>query len=97
MDRFFENARRIFDTASAAGDPADATIVVTQEGGLRILSDSDWPLDRLVAHLGADSAYRVTSRRGVLTVEGRSRTQSCRMEKFKCRRPAGSALLLPAA
>jgi hypothetical protein len=96
VDLFFENARRIFDTASAAGNPSNATIVVTEEGGLRILSDSDWPLDRLLAHLGARSAYRVTARRGAVAVEGRSRTQSCRLETVKSPCPSGMALLLPA-
>lgn len=97
MDPFFENARRILDTASAADSSEDTTIVFTGEGGLRILKDSNWPLDRLVAHLGARSAYRVSSRRGAITVEGRSLTQSCRLERVKSPIHAGTSLLLPAA
>lgn len=97
MDPFFENARRILDTASAADSPEETTIVFTGEGGLRIMTDSDWPLDRLVAHLGARSAYRVSSRRCAITVEGRSRTQSCRLERVRYPIHAGTSPLLPAA
>lgn len=97
MDPFFENARRILETAAAADTTSETTIILTNEGGLRILADNDWPLERLVAHLGARSAYRVSARRGAITVEGRSRTQSCRLERVRYPIPAGISQLLPAA
>lgn len=97
VDLFFENARRILETATAAQSPSEATIVITEEGGLNILSESDWPLDRLVAHLGAQSAYRITARTNGVTVEGRSRTRSCRLEEVRSPLRAGTSLLLPAA
>lgn len=97
VDLFFENARRILETATAAQSPSEATIVITEAGGLRILSASDWPLDRLVAHLGAQSAYRVTARTNGIEVEGRSRTRSCRLQEVRSPLRAGTSLLLPAA
>jgi hypothetical protein len=96
VSRFFECAREILDTATAAGDPSEATILITSEGGIRILSESDWPLDRLVAHHGARSAYRVSSRSDRIAVEGRSRTESCRLESLRFPLRAGTSPLLPA-
>ncbi|HWR53493.1 MAG TPA: hypothetical protein VN428_20465 [Bryobacteraceae bacterium] len=96
MSRFFECAREILETATASGDPAEATILITSEGGIRILSDSDWPLDRLVSHHAARSAYRVSRRYGKVAVEGRSQTEACRLESLRYPLRAGTSPLLPA-
>ncbi len=81
---FFENARKIFETAEAAvraGEtPSDVTILVGNDGGLQVLADSDWPLDSLLAHRGARMAYRVGARGGRALLEGRSGFESCRLE-----------------
>ncbi len=75
---FLENAERIFETASQ-GEPAsgDLAIVIGQDGNIRMLMDTDWPLDSLQAHHGAMAAYRVSRRGSRVRVEGKSRTGSC--------------------
>lgn len=95
MSRFFDCAHEILETATAAGDPSEATILITAEGGVRILSESDWPLERLVAHHGAQSVYRISTRAGKIAVEGRSGTESCRLESLRYPLPAGTWRLLP--
>lgn len=95
MSGFFECAREILETATASSDPAEATILITPEGGIRVLSDSDWPLDRLVAHHAARSAYRISSRFGKVAVEGRSRTEACRLESLKYPLRGETSRLLP--
>ena len=78
MTGFLENAARIFETAaSAQPDCSDLAIVIGQDGAIRMLMDSDWPLDSLHAQLGAMAAYRVSRSGSQLRVEGKSRTESC--------------------
>jgi hypothetical protein len=92
VDSFYENARSIFETATATASPSDTTILITAEGGVRMMADCDWPLDRLVAHHGARSAYRVTCRHGRVRVDGRSWTNTCSLETI---RPPHRAAVLP--
>ena len=84
MSTFFENARGIFEAAESAalsGHPAsDLTILVGADGAIRMMADSDWPLDRLLAHNGGRMAYRVSEQAGRLRVEGRTGTARCRLE-----------------
>ena len=77
---FLENAERIFETAaSAQSDPksSDLAIVIGQDGAIRMLMGSDWPLDSLRAHHGAMAAYRVSRSGSQVRVEGKSGTASC--------------------
>ncbi len=67
------------------------TILIGQDGGIHMLADSDWPLDSLVMHHGARSAYRVTGRNGSVRVEGREGGRVCIMQS---RNPAHTARLL---
>jgi hypothetical protein len=84
VSRFAEQAERILDaaeSASARGEScSDLTILIAPGGGIRMISDSDWPLDSLVQHHGAKMAYRVSERRGTLRVEGREGLRTCVME-----------------
>jgi hypothetical protein len=84
VSQFFENARSIFEaaeSASRAGQvPSDLTILIGAEGGIQMVADSDWPLERLLAHRGAQMAYRVGERGGKVRLEGRSGSQTCRLE-----------------
>ncbi len=84
MSSFFENARSIFEAAESAvrsgQTPSDLTILIGSEGGIEMLAESDWPLDRLLAHRGARMAYRVGERGGRVCLEGRSGSESCRLE-----------------
>jgi hypothetical protein len=80
---FLENAERIFDTAALAyGQPesSDLAIVIGQDGAIRLLVGSDWPLASLQAHHGARAAYRVSRNGSEVRVEGKSRTGSCLLQ-----------------
>jgi hypothetical protein len=81
---FLANAERIFETAASADgaelQSGDLAILIGQDGAIRMLMGTDWPLDSLQAHHGASAAYRV-SRSGVqVRVEGKSRTGSCLLQ-----------------
>ena len=102
MSQFFENARSIFEAAelaSRAGQvPSDLTILIGAEGGIHMVADSDWPLDRLLEHRGARAAYRVGEQDGKVHLEGCSSSQSCRMETVTRAREAlwGPGFCVPA-
>jgi hypothetical protein len=79
-----ERAREILDTAEDASRNGlictDMTILIGPEGHIRMVADSDWPLDSLVRHHGAQSAYRVSERTGAIRVEGRDGPRHCLLE-----------------
>ena len=81
---FFENAERIFETAASATgagtESGNLAIVVGDDGAIRMLMGSDWPLDSLRAHLGARAAYRVSRSGSQVRVEGKSRTGACLLQ-----------------
>jgi hypothetical protein len=60
MDRFLENAARILEggrSAVQAGCSSSAwTVLIAREGGIRMVADSDWPLDSLAREAGAEMA-----------------------------------------
>jgi hypothetical protein len=84
MTDLLRNAERIFETAtSAAGselESGDLAILVGQDGGIRMVMGTDWPLDSLQAHHGASAAYKVSRTASQVRVEGKSRTSSCVLE-----------------
>lgn len=90
-----ERAREILDAAESASRQGQAcsemTILIGPEGHIRMVADSDWPLDSLVRHHGAQSAYRVSERTGSLRVEGRDGVRRCLLESVA---PARVARLL---
>ncbi len=53
------------------------TILIGAQGGIRMVVDSDWPLDSLQADHGAEMAYRVSQNHEITRVEGRSFGQTC--------------------
>jgi hypothetical protein len=81
---FTEQAYEILEAAEAASSKglacAEWTLLVNQEGSLRMIADSDWPLDRLASENGARAAYRVSEHRGSLRVEARSGLRTCTVE-----------------
>jgi len=83
-DVFATRASQILEAAESAasqGQPcSDLTIVLGHDGSLRMMAENDWPLDSLVGHLGANSAYRVSQIRGNIQVEGRDGTRHCRLQ-----------------
>jgi hypothetical protein len=56
------------------------TILIGVEGGIRMGAGSDWPLDSMGAHYGAQMAYRVSQRQSRVRVEGRSEGSTCLFE-----------------
>lgn len=62
--------------------------------GIRMIADSDWPLDSLLWHHGAETAYRVSEHRGSVRVEGREGSRTCVFEAVS---PAHTARMLLAA
>ena len=79
MSRFVDYAHEILDAAESAGSPSDVTILLGSNG-IRLIADSDWPLDSLLRHHGADAAYRVSGDRGKVRVEGRELSRTCLLE-----------------
>ena len=83
MTDFLQNAERIFETAASThSEPksGDLAIVIGQDGAIRMLMGSDWPLASLQAHHGARAAYRVSRSGSQVRVEGKTRTGSCLLQ-----------------
>jgi len=93
VSRFAEHAQNILDAAESAGTCSDMTILLGRDG-IRMIADSDWPLDSLLWHHGAESAYRVSEHRGSVRVEGREGSRRCLLESVS---PAHTARMLLAA
>ncbi len=77
MSSFLTNAESILATAENNPDGTNWTILTGAPGGIRMIANSDWPLDSLQADSGADAVYRIHRHAGHVTVEGRSARQSC--------------------
>ena len=92
MSRFLDNAMQILDAAESAVQsghtPTDMTILITAEGAIRMVADSDWPLDSLQSHHGAKMAYRVSQNASLVRVEGREDSRTCLLEAAKPERVA---------
>jgi hypothetical protein len=77
------------ESAVQAGHaPSDLTVLITDEGGIRMVADSDWPLDTLQLHHGARMAYRVSQNAANVRVEGRAGSRTCLFETQKPERAA---------
>jgi len=63
MGRFNDNAMSILEIAESAMEgnlsAQEWTIVIGSEGGIRMIGESDWPLETLQSHHGAEMVYRV--------------------------------------
>jgi len=83
---------QIFDAAESAAQsgqaPTDMTILISAEGRIHMVADSDWPLDSLQLHHGAKMAYRVSQNSAVVRVEGREHSRTCLLETEKPERAA---------
>jgi hypothetical protein len=79
VSRFAEQAETILQAAESAGECSPMTILIGPNG-IRMIADSDWPLDSLLWHHGAETAYRVSERRGSIRVEGREGSRRCLLE-----------------
>ena len=79
VSRFALDAGRILAAAESSGECSPMTILIG-ENGIRMIADSDWPLDSLLWHHGARTAYRVSERNGSIRVEGREGSRRCVLE-----------------
>lgn len=84
MDRFLDNAARILEggqSAVQAGCSASAwTVLFAREGGIRMVADSDWPLESLARESGAEMAYRVSVNGTHVSVDGLSGGRRCAIQ-----------------
>ena len=95
MNRFVDNAMQILNAAESAVEsghtPSDMTILMTPQG-IRMIADSDWPLESLQLHHGAEMAYRVSQSAIIVRVEGRSGARTCLFETAKPEQAARALL-----
>ena len=87
MSRFIANAVEILaaaeNTMNAGSTPSDLTILISAEGGIHMVADSDWPLESLRQYHGSSAAYRVHPLEDRVRVEGRTGSQTCVCETEK--------------
>jgi hypothetical protein len=98
---FAERALQILEAAECAAalgeNSTGLTILIAPDGAVHMKtnpeqSGADWPLDRLMAHHGAASGYRVSSEEGLIRVEAREGNRVCRLEGTTPRRTAHALL-----
>ncbi len=84
MSQFIDNAVEILQAAEnvmATGQtPSQYSILLGSQGGIRMIADSDWPLDSLQREYGANAAYRVSSSAGRVSVDGNQGNRTCHFE-----------------
>ncbi|MGA3041842.1 MAG: hypothetical protein ABSF54_13730 [Bryobacteraceae bacterium] len=95
MGAFWADAENLFETArladqSGAAD-CDWAILIGAQGEIRMLDAAGWALPSLLAHHGAETAYRVTRQGGRVCLEGRHRSQTCLLQSES---PAATARCL---
>jgi hypothetical protein len=91
MGAFWADAESIFETARSAGSGApdcDLTILIGPRGEILMLEAAGWALAGLLAHHGAQTAYRVTRQCGTIRLEGKSASETCLLQS---KSPAASA------
>jgi hypothetical protein len=88
VSRFLDDAMNLMEAAELAGSTSDLTILISQQGGIHMIADSDWPLDSLQFHHGARTAYRVSEQYSKVRVEGREAGRTCVLETESCARAA---------
>jgi hypothetical protein len=84
VDPFLTNAERLLETAAApAGvlERPEWIVLVGPDSAIRMLAETDWPLESLRLHHGARMAYRVSRTHGKVRVEGRADLRSCILER----------------
>jgi len=78
---FWVDAESLFETARhgvLSGSPdCDLAVLIGDRGGIQMLEAAGWTMPGLVAHYGAQTAYRITRERGSVRLEGRSRSETC--------------------
>ncbi len=84
VDAFTERANQLLEAAESAARCGEAcqemTILIGDDGAIRMLAGSDWPLDSLARHYGSRAVYRVSGHCGGVRVEGRAGLRTCVLE-----------------
>ncbi len=92
VSRFTDQAYEILEAVETASERGlactDWTMLITSEGSIRMIADSDWPLDTLAGEHGAQAAYRVTGHQGQVRVEARSGLRTCTLQSTTPRQVA---------
>lgn len=96
MESFFENARQILDVAATASSngPDEFAVLMSRDGGMRILMNQAFRLDAAAADAGADAAYRVVRSASGVRVEGHAFGQDCLLET-RVKQPARAGSQAP--
>jgi hypothetical protein len=81
---FAQRAQELLEAAVSGPAVSEMTVLIGHDGAIQLCADSDWPLDSLARERGARSAYRVSSSKGGVRVEGREGLRTCVLES---RRP----------
>lgn len=84
MSRFVENAVKLMKAAESAAEaghsPTDMAILISAQGNIRMVANSDWPLESLQRYHGSRTAYRVSKQNDKVRVDGREAGRTCTFE-----------------
>jgi hypothetical protein len=86
MSALLKNAESIFEAAKSAASLDNATnwsILVSPDGSIHMVADSQWTLESLRMQNTAAMAYRVDRSGGTLKVEAQSGSQKCTLESAR--------------
>lgn len=75
-----KHAEEIFEAAQSGEQDCDFSILIHSNGGIHMLAGSDWSLEPLRIHHGAQAVYRVKRSGGRVRLEARSADESCTLE-----------------
>jgi hypothetical protein len=83
VNRFWEDAANIFETASAVreGGDSEIAILIDDQKGLRIVDAAGWGLDALRREYQASTAYTVKRSASSVVVEAESGSERCTLKK----------------
>jgi hypothetical protein len=83
VDRFWQDAASVFETASAAADgtPLQMAILIDNRNGMRIVDSTGWTADALRREYSADTAYTVIRSGNTIAVEGYNGHETCSLKK----------------
>jgi len=91
VNRFWQDAASILETASAVrdGGQSDIAILIDARNGLRIVDGAGWGLDALRREYQASTAYTVKRTGDSVVVEAENDSEHCTLK----RNVSGSALM----
>lgn len=83
MSQFIDDAVEILQAAEnivVSGQTPGHYSILLGSAGIRMIADSDWPLDSLQREYGANTAYRVSTSEGRVKVDGNQGNRTCHFE-----------------